>query len=260
MDKTRKLEQRWYRYRIKKAGSSLLLFLLFPLFIFGGYFIGLNFDTLENIFFPKEVTSNIKIAEVPPKEVEKNITTITALQEPLPLVIEKREEMALEPIIPIIDMDREKIKRTKSVSSYHKKSVSATVRARPNSYLTAQDLSKVKAHPRDTTRLKKIDIHSSSKNYIETMEKKFLKNKQPREALLLAEAFYRKGIYKKSEEWALRANKIDSNLDESWIIFAQSKAKMGKREEAIKILLAYYNKSKSAKVKRAIENIKSRKL
>jgi len=263
MDKIEKLEQRWFKYKAKKVGSSTFIFLLFPLFIAGGYFIGVHFDKLEDMLFNKKIASNHIESKVVPiiKQEEKNITILTPSPlSTIALNVGKKEELSLEPIIPIIDMEREKAKSYKPVVTHHKKSVSKGVRAKPNTYLTAKELSKVKSNSRDTTHLKKIHLYSSSKNYIEMMQEKFSKSKQPREALLLAKEFYRKGAYKKSEGWALRANKIDSNLDESWIIFAQSKAKMDKKTEAIKILLAYYDKTKSAKVKRAIEKIKSGKI
>jgi hypothetical protein len=261
MDKIQKLEQRWYKYRIKKLGSLLLILSLFSLFIIGGYFIGLNFDKFEDVFSPKKNEHALLPMKVSFKEEEKNITAITPIVSvvPLtvPLIIDKRETLLLEPIIPILEIGRERIRKIKPIVKRSKKVLVKEVRAKPNMYLTAKELLKVEHHSRDTTHLKKIHLHSSSKNYIETMEKKFLKNKQPREALLLAEAFYRKKMYEKSEEWALRANEIDATLDESWIIFAQSKAKMAKKDEAIRILVAYYNKTKSTKVKRAIEKIQT---
>ena len=266
MDKIRKLEQRWYNYKIRKVSSSMFIFLLFPLFIVGGYFIGVNFDKLENILFNKENSSNLEAKIVTPKEEEKNITIVPLLISSPPLKIEKKEALALEPVIPIIDMDKERVKRSKVKSSHRKQVASKTVHAKRNSYLTVQELKNVKddasfnGNRRDTTRLKKIHLHSSSIDYMEKMKMKFLKSQNPREALLLAKAFYKQGAYAKAENWALRANKIDSNLDESWIIFAQSKAKMAKKEEAIKILVAYYNKTKSNKVKTAITRIKRGKI
>jgi len=247
----------------------MFIFLLFPLFIIGGYLIGLNLDKIENILFNKQNSSSLEAKIVAPKEEEKNITIITA--PPLTVLpnIEHKEKLALEPVIPIIEMEQERTKSSRTKASHRKKVVSKTVHAKRNSYLTAQELKRGKAdddissyngNRRDTTRLKKIHLHSSSIDYVEKMKKKFSKSRNPREALLLAKEFYKQGAYAKAENWALRANKIDSNLDESWIIFAQSKAKMAKKEEALKILVAYYNKTKSDKVKVAILRIKKGKI
>jgi hypothetical protein len=271
MDKIRKLEQRWYRYRIKKITSSMVIFLLFPLVMVGGYFIGLNFERLEEILFPKSLTAPVEPL-LSSKKIEQNVTIpevlplIAPIKVSLPPVVkeEKSENLLLEPVIPIINMSEE-IKHTKvrarSRSTHKKQAPSHQVRAKPNSYITAQELSQVRgSQNRDTTQLKKIHLHSSSKDYIKRMKEKFEKHKNSRDALLLAKEFYRQHAYKEAENWALKANKIDSNSEESWIIFANAKAKMNRRDEAIKLLGTYYNKTKSAKIKRAIEKIKHGKI
>ncbi len=255
MNEIRKLEERWNMYRAKKIVSLLLFFSILYAVGAGGYYAYLNLDSINGFFFKKVVfqeKKNIYKEHVAEKEIVKKEEHRERLA----------EEFSLKPIIPIIDMEKERASTKKHVV-YKEKIHSNRVRAKPSTYLTAQELSKVKVsnhEERDTTRLKKIHIRSSSKNYMETMKKKFLKSKNPRDALLLAKAFYREKNYKESEKWALEANKLDSNLDESWIIFAQSKAKMGKKNEAIKILAMYYKKSKSANVRAVIEKIKMGKL
>ena len=259
MDKMVKLERQWYHYKIKILGKYSLISFLFFLVIIGGYFIGLNMDKLENTLFneeEKEVKKEQNITIEPVKIIEKPITLPLTTESVMMEEKSEKEELSLEPVIPIIDIEKEKSKSLKPYRSHVKKSHPPRVRAKPNSYLTVKELSTVQHQLRDTTRLKKMNLHSSRTNYTEMIEKKFLKSKRPREALLLAKEFYRKGEYAKAESWALTANKMDTNLDESWIIFAQAKAKMNKKNEAINILLAYYEKSKSAKIKRAIEKIK----
>ncbi len=90
------------------------------------------------------------------------------------------------------------------------------------------------------------------------MKDKFQKNKNPREALLIAKAYYRAGNYKESEKWALKANGLNRNLEESWLLFAKSKNALGQKDEALKILITYYNKTRSPKVRLLIEKISSK--
>ncbi|SFV67920.1 Transformation system protein [hydrothermal vent metagenome] len=260
MDKIRKLEQRWKRYKTVKTVSFLLFISIFYLFTVGGYYTFLKWDSI-NTFFSKKVILK-----------EKNISKENIIKDKIieKEIIKKEEsnktavtELYFNPIIPIIDMEKEKSTTSHRAIFRKEKSSSNRLKAKPSTYLTAQELSKIKVSnhkERDTTRLKRIHIGSSSKNYIETMKKKFFKSKKPRDALLLAKAFYREKKYKESNKWALEANKLNSNLDESWIIFAQSKAKMGKKNEAIKILAMYYRKSKSPEVRAVIEKIKMEKL
>jgi len=103
----------------------------------------------------------------------------------------------------------------------------------------------------------KIAIEMTSNNYMQIMQEKFLKLKNPRDAILIAKAYFRAGNYQKSEEWALKANSIDSSLEESWLLFAKSKEMMGDRREALKILITYYRKSKSQRAKELIEKMKT---
>jgi len=60
-----------------------------------------------------------------------------------------------------------------------------------------------------------------------------------------------------AEQWALSANKLNNSLEESWLLFAKSKAKLGKKKEALKILVSYYKKSNSIKAKRLIGQIQT---
>ena len=264
MNKIVKLEKRWRVYKAKKIISFLLFFSIFYAVGAVGYYALLNKDSINSFFLKKVAFKDVNISTT---TEEKNISKEHVVEKEIVKKEENNrtliEELSLMPIIPIIDMEKERKVRT-SRPRHKEKVHSSGVKAKPSMYLTVSELSKVNKisnhTERDTTKLKKIHLYSSSRNYIETMKKKFLKSKNPRDALLVAKEFYREKNYKKSEKWALEANKLDSHLDESWILFAQSKVKNGKENEAIKILSMYYSKSKSAKVRAVIEKIKSGKL
>ena len=266
MNKIAKLEKRWKIYRAKKFVSVLLFSSMFYIVGAGGYYTFLNWSFVTGLFSKEihlEESNRSTVQEqsmVFQKELKKdtNISIKKEILEPTEAVV---EELSLKPVIPIIDMEKEKAHRSKSIVHKKKARTNRVVKAKPSTYLTAQELSGVrKSNERDTTTLKKIHLHSSSNNYIATMKKKFSRSKNSRDALLLAKAFYREQNYKESERWALEANKLDSNLDESWIVFAQAKAKLGKKSEAINILAMYYKRTKSLKVKAVLEKIKMRKL
>jgi len=266
MDKTQKLEKRWFKYRAQKIILSTALILALLLSMLIGYFSFFK-QEIFNDFFKKEKLSeasmimpNVKpdIEIIKTTLLEENNISVSAsdflvLKEEKIEEEIKKETLSLEPVIPIVDMENEKFYSSKR--KVKKASVRRVVHAKKATYLTASELKNTQGS-RDTTKLKKINLTSSSKNYIETMKLKFSKRKTARDALLLAKAFYRRGQYKASEKWALRANKLDSDNAESWIIFASSKAKMGQKNEAIKILFTYYQRSKSTKVRAVIDKIK----
>lgn len=76
------------------------------------------------------------------------------------------------------------------------------------------------------------------------------------DSLFLANSYYRKGDYKKSEYWALQTNKVNGSIEESWLLFARSKLKQGERKEAIRILNAYIKKTNSVEAKKLLNKIK----
>ncbi len=208
--------------------------------------LGVSMERNESLLRVEKTTPEDLVSKKDSLEVEEKKT------EPL-------EKIALVPIIPVIDMEREE-----RISEQKSKRATPMVAAKPNTYLTPKELAAIaktqkiqEAPPRKT---KKITFTSSSANYIETMKAKFLKSNSPRDALLLAKAYYKKSQYVEAEKWAFSANKLDNNLEESWLLFAKSKAKQGKKREALKILSSYYKKSHSTKAKTIMRQIEIGKI
>jgi len=88
------------------------------------------------------------------------------------------------------------------------------------------------------------------------IEKRFRYAKDKDDALFLARYYYDKKAYKKALSWALETNKIDSDIEESWLIFGQAKARLGQRMEAIKVLQAYYDRTGSPKAQNLLDGIR----
>ena len=265
MHKIEELEKKWYHYKLKVIMIPLVSSVITAFVGSGGYYaydkythnnIGQSKHKTKVLAATKKNSSDAKIVmkkpiQIPKKEVLKEKSTAAEVH-----------DIALEPIIPVIDMEKEEAihyakKRVIKKHKPHKK----LVKAKANDYLTAKELASMSRVESVTTSkphvMKKMKFHATSVNYIETMKEKYEHSHSSRDALLLAKAFYKKSSYKEAEEWALKANKLNSKLDESWLLFAKSKAKMGKKQEAINILAKYYKKSKSSKAKRLIGQIKT---
>ena len=197
--------------------------------------------------------SNAKIVMKQPLRIPKKEVLTKEIKE-------ENHDISLEPIIPVIDMEKEEAVhyvKKRVIQKHHKR----LVKAKANDYLTAKELASMHrvenvVHDKPHV-MKKMKFHATSVNYIETMKEKYAHSHSSRDALLLAKAFYKKSSYKEAEEWALKANKLNSKLDESWLLFAKAKAKLGRKQEAINILAKYYKKSKSSKAKRLIGQIKT---
>jgi len=88
------------------------------------------------------------------------------------------------------------------------------------------------------------------------IEKRFRFAKDKDDALFLARYYYEKKAYKKALSWALETNKLDSDIEESWLIFGQAKARLGQRVEAIRVLQAYYDRTGSPKAQKLLDEIR----
>jgi len=88
------------------------------------------------------------------------------------------------------------------------------------------------------------------------IENRFEFAKDKSDSLFLAKYYYDKMKYAKAERWALETNKLDNTIEESWLIFAKSLAKQGKRIESLKVLRAFLGKENSAKARALMDKIR----
>jgi len=100
---------------------------------------------------------------------------------------------------------------------------------------------------------------SSSPRSLKSLKKKFYATNNPKYALQIAQRFYNAQRYKEALKWSLIANEVDEQKPESWIMFAKTKMKMGKKQDAINVLNAYLKTYTSAKISRYLEKIKRTK-
>jgi len=257
MINAKKLEKKWYKYKTKGLLLVSSILAILGILIYGGYYVlykmEFNFKTMP--------IESSKITPAPKVINESNNTFSQKEEGEIEKVDNKESQLLLKPTIPVIDLENEKLKdkEAKKQALIRKKGArrKRLVKAKPSNYLTAQELAVMSGKNLYVKKVsKKINFNKSSSNYMEIMKSKFSKNKNPREALLIAKAYYRIGDYKNSEAWSLKANSLDKKLDDSWLLFAKSKDKLGKHEEAIKVLLAYYNKNKSVKIKNLIDKMR----
>lgn len=92
------------------------------------------------------------------------------------------------------------------------------------------------------------------------IEKRFRMGHDTDDSLFLAKSYYQRKNYKKAEYWALQTNKVNENIEESWLIFAKAKAKQGHKNEAIHILTVYIERTHSIEGKVLLDKIKRDKI
>ena len=100
-----------------------------------------------------------------------------------------------------------------------------------------------------------VSITPKDANDLQDVIKRFTTNKNPALSLFLARRYYDLGEYQSAYDYALKTNEIDSNIEESWLIFAKALVKKGEEEQAKKVLLSYIQHSNSIRAKSLLESI-----
>ena len=103
---------------------------------------------------------------------------------------------------------------------------------------------------------KKVFISSQNVGSLSFIKKKFYATNNVAFSLILSEKFLEKKEYEKALKWALISNEIDEKNEQSWILFAKSKMKLGKKQDAINALNIYLKNNSSTIVKNVLDDIK----
>jgi predicted Zn-dependent protease len=107
---------------------------------------------------------------------------------------------------------------------------------------------------------KKISIKiQNTQSDIKDIIRRFKKNNNPALSLFVAKKYYELGDYHKAYNYALMTNEINRDIEASWIIFAKSLVKLGKKDMAVKTLEKYINQSQSNSAKILLDEINSGK-
>ena len=212
------LESEWRRYKRKQF--------LFPFFLF---IVALILMALGYIFWPEGVSPDSNKTKTHMETLEEKSTKTEA---------EKPSPKPLSPQVP----------STVNVSP-QKKGWHMT--------FAGDEAPKKSAATPSPTKHVEIQVTSKKTEFtVKEIESRFNFAKDKDDALFLARYYYDKKQYKKALNWALETNKLDSDIEESWLLFGRAKAKLGLRMEAIRVLQAYYDRTGSKKAKKLLDRIR----
>ncbi len=106
----------------------------------------------------------------------------------------------------------------------------------------------------------KVASHSSASQVVlakepsaSQLEKLFVERHSYDLAIQLARNYYNDGKYKKALAWAKKANALDREQEEAWILYAKSLKKMGEDEKAYQILRVYLDYKESNKARKLLK-------
>ena len=236
------LEAEWEKYNKKRKRPRYILILIVLLAIGTGTVLKYS-DLL-----PMQVDKNNSISKIQPKdvlidkqldklEVHKNKATdveISANEIKPAVNIHGSDNNPMDPSDVFVDRDESIKKTVKNVS-------------RPI-IVTEAPKTRKKIH------FEMVDANTPSA--YKEIERRFSFAPDPDDALFLARIYYKNGNYRKAARWALETNKLNGDIEESWLIFARAKAKTGQKNEAIRVLSQYAKKSNSAEAQKLLKKLK----
>lgn len=106
---------------------------------------------------------------------------------------------------------------------------------------------------------KSFNIKVKSVNSKEVLLRDYSAKKDFDSAIKLANQYFKEKSYEKSIYWAKEASRIEPSLSEPWIIYAQSKNKLGFKSDAIKALenyLSFFTSRKAFNLLTTLKEVK----
>ena len=239
------LEEEWEKYQKKKRKPYIIMGVLI-LLLTGGFGVLYYTKGIDFILYDKNTTKQ-KIERKPLVFIEnKSLEKLEVKQAKQLEVLESPDEEVVEDL-PLSD-DRP-IRKKPRVKMNIVTTEMPTVKKK-------RMVKEEKPHKRKHLTIKET---SDSSAYKEVAER-FRETQDTDDSLFLARTYYNMRQYKKAEYWALQTNNINSNIEESILIFAKTKVKLGHKNEAIRILSKYIKGSDSLDAKILLEKIKKGKL
>ncbi|MDF1882503.1 CDC27 family protein [Sulfurimonas sp. SAG-AH-194-C21] len=246
------LEKRWIRYKVKFYIPHLSIFISLSVIL--SIFFSFSNNTQEPNDIPHVVKEEPLL--VASKESKIKVTPVPISKQET-RVIHSTKKVKLSPSLDFMK------KMQNSIQPYYNNEVS-------NKPYTVQKVQKVEAPKIEVVekekvlipeyippvKVKKISIkRQNTQNDIYEIITRFKKNNNPALSLFVAKKYYELGDYQQAYNYALITNKINMEIESSWIIFTKSLVKLGKRDKAISTLKKYIKQSHSSGARILLDEI-----
>jgi len=251
------LEKRWMRYKIKSYVPHVSIFISI-IVIVSVYLSFINKPQKTVVALIKPQETPIAKTVIKPKIFVANPVVVQK-----PVLVVPTEVIRVEPAItytskgvklsPSLDFMK---KMQNSLQPYYKNSaldehketqeVQAPIVEVVQQEKIAIEQPTEPVQPVVKVKSKKITIRrQNTQNDIHEIITRFKKNNNPALSLFVAKKYYELKDYNQAYNYALITNKINKDIESSWIIFAKSLMKMGKKDKAISTLKKYIKQSHS---------------
>ena len=240
------LEKKWLRYKIKSFIPYLLLSTAFVAgivgyFLYQSYSLNSKNSITPIVKYQKKADLNKSIvtaakAKTDKKLIKNNTAPLNAEAKKVKPPVSKIEIVKLDPSMEFINNFKPLEPSTKvtSADKEKKEKVLPAKKPKPKIVVTQKNIS-------SRITIKKED---SAKD-LQSILKRFQKDKNPALSLFLAKKYYELGDYKNASNYALITNKLNKDIEDSWLIFSKSLVKLHQKKKAINILTQYIKATKS---------------
>jgi hypothetical protein len=289
------LERKWLSYKIKKTLKPILVITILAIAAISILFFIPSikiFDSQPE----KSVNNNIQKTIAPktfiksnPEKKSKTPTQTSSLSSTPPVVTKTKKPVKLEPSFnfmygleeEVLGYYDEPVKQKESIPQkpieMPQPKTPVNTEAKPDHIATSKQIGIRSKHntvqktanksnitKKNSTAFEKVDSvekldinRKNDEKDIQDVIKRFKKNKNPALSLFVAKRFYAIGNYQQSYNYALITNELNSDIEDSWLIFAKSLVKLDQKEMAISTLESYIESSRSIKAKLLLDSIKN---
>ncbi len=265
------LELRHKKYKQKLRMPYIILFTSLSIIIFSIIFFYNNIYSFKNILITKEPVLVQKIQKTKNIDVNNTQKSIINKLEPKKLItISEKKEIIIEDNKLILLPSFNFLKKMQSNTPLYYE-VNNNIEKKPITKKEKIIVKKLKAEVQEKVIIiknPKVEIEKKTIINIERRDiyddihhviKRFKTNNSPALSLFIAKKYYQLQEYDKSYNYALITNKINNNIEASWIIFSKSLVKLNKKDMAIKTLQKYINYSHSSQARLLLDEIISGK-
>ena len=252
------LEKKWRKYRRNKIKKPIIIGTLSTIILVGIGIVATTYYTSSNN--RQEVVINKKSNTVQASKVNKPAIVITKVDangnsNPTPVATSTQNGNALLNVKQSTNNNVEDNGIDLSKATIIKPNVPDD-EIRVIGFDDKKEKNSIKKEYSDILVPKKTTEDIEAREEVADLEEKFKETQDPNDSLAIARYYYKKGNYKKAETWAVNTNNIDGDLEDSWLIFAKSRAKQGFRTDAIKVLQTFYDESNSIKAKKLLDKLR----
>jgi len=197
-----------------------------------------------------------KVALKASNVVENNKTTLDAINNYNNVLILNTEfrEHVKERLVAFENREKELLAESENDTSY---SEPVEEDNKQQQVVENDDQSAMDAEEQEVDQRPKILISSTKIDKIKYLQDRYNATGKAQYAISLSKEYYKKQDYQKALNWAIVANDIDSASEDSWIMFAKSKVKLGLKQDAVKALRVYLQNYRSIKIERLLTDIQN---